>query len=55
MSIADLTIGEIQEWVDKAKNVKTIGEWKAVGRELRDKHSLTDREAIDILNGRLLK
>lgn len=55
MSILDLTIREVQEWIDKAEAVKTIGEWKAVGRELRDKHNLTDREAINIMNGRLLK
>ena len=55
MDITDFTIGEIQEWMDKAKAVKTIGEWKEVGRELRDKYNLTDREAIDIINGNLLK
>jgi len=42
---------DVQEYREKLKTVKTIGEFKELGRELRDKFNLTDRQAIDILNG----
>ena len=42
---------DVQEYREKLKTVKTIGEFKELGRELRDKFSLTDRQALDILNG----
>ncbi len=43
----------ILEYQEKIKNpALTIGDFKAIGRELRDKYNLTDREAIDILNDR---
>lgn len=43
---------DIREFQERKKDVKTIGEFKDLGRELRDKFSSTDKEAIDILNGR---
>ena len=49
--IKDLTFVELKEWQDKLCSVQTIGEWKAVGREFRDKYNLTDRQALDILRG----
>lgn len=55
MSVLDLTLRQCEELIKKANKTKNIGEWKAVGREFRDKHKLTDREVIEILNGRLLK
>lgn len=55
MSVQDLTIRECEELIKKAGLTKTVSEWKAVGREFRDKHGLIDREVLDILNGRLLK
>ena len=45
-----ITIKDIREFQGKREAIKTIGEFKALGRELRDKFNLTDREAIDILN-----
>jgi len=45
-----LTAKDVQEYQAKLDTVKTIGEFKALGRELRDKFNLTDRQAIDILN-----
>lgn len=43
----------ILEYQEKVKNITlTISDFKAIGRELRDKYNLTDREAIDILNNR---
>lgn len=43
----------ILEYQEKVKNITlTISDFKALGRELRDKYNLTDREAIDILNNR---
>jgi hypothetical protein len=44
-----LTAKDVQEYQAKLDTVKTIGEFKALGRELRDKFNLTDRQAIDIL------
>jgi hypothetical protein len=46
-----LKISDIREYQERRKALKTIGEFKALGRELRDKFGLTDREAIDIMNG----
>ena len=47
-----ITAKEIQEYQKKKEGLKTIGEFKALGREIRDEHGLTDREALDILNNR---
>ncbi len=47
-----ITLADIREYQEKKKNIKTIGEFKALGRELRDKFSLTDKQAIDVLNGK---
>lgn len=46
-----ITIHDIEKYQDKKKEIKTIGEFKSLGRELRNKFSLTDRQSIDILNG----
>ena len=43
---------DIKRFQNMGKALKTIGEFKALGRELRDEFSLTDREALDILNGK---
>lgn len=48
-----LTAEIVLEYQEKVNRPSlTIGVFKAIGRELRDKYSLTDKEAIDILNGR---
>jgi len=51
-----IKISDIREYQLKMETVKANGfranEYKTLGRELRDKFSLTDREAIDILNGK---
>lgn len=47
-----ITIADINEFQERKAKITTIGEFKALGRELRDKFSLTDIQAIDILNGR---
>lgn len=51
-----ITITDIREYQNKMKQVKANGfkarDFKALGRELADKFGLTDREAIDILNGK---
>ena len=46
-----LTASMVIEYQKKARNCKKIKDWKALGREIRDRHNLTDREAISILNG----
>ncbi|UYZ36768.1 hypothetical protein OD350_03600 [Clostridium beijerinckii] len=49
-----LTINDVKEYQEKMEVVKSNGfkasDFKALGRELRDKFNLTDRQAIDILN-----
>ncbi len=51
-----ITISDIREYQNKMEIVKANGfkasEFKSLGRELRDKFELTDREAINILNGK---
>ncbi len=47
-----LTAKDIVEYQNRKEDLKTIGEFKELGRELRDKFDLTDREALDILNDR---
>lgn len=54
-TIKDLTVAEMIKWIDKKSKIKTIGEFKELGRQLRDEYNLTDRQAIDILNGSLPK
>ena len=46
-----LTAGIILKYQERRGEIKTIGEYKALGRELRGEYGLTDREAIDLLNG----
>lgn len=48
--MAKLTISIIEEYQKRRDRLKTIGEFKALGRELRDKFNLTDMQAINILN-----
>lgn len=52
-NVNKLTVGEIKEWQERRTKIKTIGDFKVLGRELADKYELTDREAIDILNGNI--
>ena len=47
-----LTVSIIKQYQKRKKELKTIGQFKKLGRELRDKFKLTDSEAIDILNKR---
>jgi len=47
-----LTIADIKE-IKAAAKVKTIGEWKAALKEQAIKFGLTDREVIDIANGKV--
>lgn len=49
-----LTAKAVTEYQQRLQNMKPLraGPYKALGRELRDKFGLTDREAIDLMNGR---
>ena len=49
--MSKLTAKDVLEYQEKGKGLKTIGQFKELGREIRDKHNLTDRQAIDIMNG----
>ncbi len=43
---------QVLDYQSKKKLLKTIGEFKSLGRELVTNFGLTDKEAIDILNNR---
>lgn len=45
-----LTAKAVLEYQERIKGLKTIGQFKELGREIRDRHNLTDRQAIDVLN-----
>ena len=47
-----MTAKDILEFQKRKDAIKTIGEFKTLGIELRDKYQLTDREAIDLLNNK---
>lgn len=47
-----LTAKVILEYQKRCEKTKTAIEFKKLGRELRDRFGLTDREAIDLLNNR---
>lgn len=53
--MAKITIEDIREYQNRLETVKANGfkvkDFKELGRELRDKFNLTDRQAISILNG----
>lgn len=49
-NLKSITIGQVLEYQKQRQGVKTMGEFKALGREIRDRHGLTDREAIALLN-----
>ena len=47
----NITIGQIKDVKAELAKISTIGEWKALGRQIKKKFNLnTDREAIDLLN-----
>ena len=54
--MSKLTIKDIKEYQGKMEIVKANGfkanDFKALGRELRDKFNITDRQAINILNNK---
>ena len=54
MPIKISDIREYQAKVDELKRTNTFTalNYKAIGREIRDKFGITDREAIDILNSK---
>jgi len=45
-----LTASIIKKYQKRKEGIATIGEYKALGRELRDQFGLSDRDAIDLLN-----
>lgn len=47
-----LTAKVIQEYQKKKTKIKTMGEYKELGRELRDNYNLSTQEALDILSDR---
>ena len=48
----ELTASAINDYHAKLPTIETIGGFKALGREMVEDFGITDREAIDILNGR---
>jgi len=48
----ELTASAINDYHARLSTIKTIGEFKALGREMVEEFGISDREAIDLLNGR---
>lgn len=44
-----ITIQDIRKYQNKREEIETIGEYKKLGRELKEEFNLTDRQAIAIL------
>ena len=49
-NLKSITIGQVLEYRKQRQEAKTIGEFKALGRENRDRYGLTDRGAIALLS-----
>ena len=47
-----ITANDIIKYKKRLKTKKTIGEFKELGREIRDKHGLTTMQALGILNNK---
>ena len=45
-----LTATIIKKYQKRKEGIATIGEFKELGRELKDQFGLSDRDAIDLLN-----
>lgn len=41
-----ITAAAIQQYQTELQGLTTIGEFKALGRRLKEEHNLTDREAM---------
>jgi len=54
MAKENITLKQIDDLKKKLKSLKTIGEWKVTVKQFATENQLTDREAIDIANNRLL-
>lgn len=46
-----LTLAQAEEYQRKKRKLKTGAEFKELAREIRDRHGLTDREALSLFNG----
>lgn len=47
----NITIGQIKYVKAELARISTIGEWKALGRRIKQEFNLgTDREAVNLLN-----
>jgi len=47
----ELTASGINEYHARLSGITTIGEFKALGREMVEDFDISDREAIDLLHG----
>ena len=50
--IGKLTASIVNEYQEKKDKVRTVGEFKALGKELCDRFGLSESEAIEILNNK---
>jgi len=51
--IMKITAKDIIEYRKRLKTIKTIGDFKTLGREIRDRHELTDKESLGVLQNNL--
>lgn len=49
-----ITIGELREIVAHVSTLKTVAQYKEYVRSIRDKYNLTDMEALDLANNRII-
>ncbi|KEH91643.1 hypothetical protein Z962_p0017 (plasmid) [Clostridium botulinum C/D str. BKT12695] len=50
--MAKITMKDIREYQNRLEFIEDVREFKELGRKLRDKFNLTDKQAINILNNK---
>jgi len=57
MKVKDMPYGEISYWIDRVEQLKETGftkkAWCEIGHELMEKHDLTERVAVSLMQGRI--
>ncbi|MFC8686013.1 hypothetical protein [Brevibacillus porteri] len=49
-NLKSITIWQLREYHIRKSKLKTGSEFKALAREIRDSHNLTDQEALAVFN-----
>lgn len=55
MKVKDMTYGEISYWINRVDELKKIGftkkAWCEIGHELMEKHGLSEKVAVRLMQG----